>query len=236
MEENMQPDPLSPQQDDQQPEMSVSQEEPRPEPLSVLDEMPLEATPVQEIVKLDPAPMQEVKPRRRNTSAIALGSIAFILLLAVAGVGYWAFTLNAQFTTTQQQLTALQGEHESLQADYAKLQGDNEKLNADFSQTKTDLDKTSGDLANAQDDLKKSNDANTGLKTKITSASKKAEILYAFSTAKTATDILAIDSLIKATNDSQLIADWKNFANSPSEATSTEILLYLMSAIKTDLK
>ena len=46
---------------------------------------------------------------------------------------------------------------------------------------------------------------NLKLKVKIEAASKKLQILYAVSTVSVPTDILAIDTMIKATEDRQLL-------------------------------
>ena len=84
----MQPDLGSPQQDDKQPE----------------------PPPMHEAPPSIPAPAQVKKQPKRNIAAIILGLFAFVLLLAVAGLGFWAFSLNTKLTAAQQELTALQGE------------------------------------------------------------------------------------------------------------------------------
>lgn len=192
----------------------------------------------QEVQQSEPAPtpVQETKVTKRNLTTVILAIFLVVLLIVVAGLGFWAYQLNSNLIDTQQQLTALQGEHTELQADYTKLKGDNEKLTGDLGQSKADLEKTSGDLTTAQAELKKSQDQNKGLQTKTTSASKKAEILYAFSVGSTAKDILAIDTMIKATNDQELIGNWNNFVSAPTAESSTKFLLYLIGAIRDELK
>ena len=116
MEENMQPDPLTPQPEEKQP---------------------------------DPSPVQEKKPAKRNVGSIILGILVVLLLVAVAGLGYWAYTLNTDLIATQGELTSLQAEHEQLKTDLASAQSDNDQLTADLNQAKADLEKTNGDLTTA---------------------------------------------------------------------------------------
>jgi septal ring factor EnvC (AmiA/AmiB activator) len=202
MEENMQPDSLSP----------------------------------QEVQQAEPSLVQETKAPKRNLTATILVTFLVILCIGVAGLGFWAYKLNTSLAATQRQLTTLQKEHVKLQSDYAKVKSDNEKLTADLNQSKADFEKTNGDLDTAQADLKKSQDQNKGFQDKIALTGKKAEILYAFSTVKNATDILAIDTLIKATNDQQLLTQWNSFFSSPSTDNSVKFLLYLIASIRDELK
>jgi uncharacterized protein (DUF3084 family) len=209
----------------------------QPDPLSTQEGTQPEPNSVQEVAKPAPTPIvQRKKSSNWGITAIVLGIFVFVLLVAVAGLGFWAYTLTTKLTATQQQLTALQGEHNKLQTDYATLTSDNEKLNTDLTQTKTDLEKANADLATAQADLKKSQDQNKSLNAKIDLARRKAEILYAVSTVKSATDFLQVDTLIKATNDIQLLTQWNKFASSPTTESSVNFILYLISSIVNDLK
>lgn len=186
---------------------------------------------------------QGKKPSRWNIAAIVLGVFMFIFLVAAAGLGYWAYALNGELVSTQQQLTALQKQHVKLQGDYAKLTSDNEKLNADLTQTKADLtqtkadlDKANNDLSSTQNDLKTSQDQNKTLHAKIDKISPLVEILYTSTTSQSNSDIFKIDALVNSTNDNQLIAKWNKFADTPSANGYADILLYLVTELHNDLK
>ena len=162
--------------------------------------------------------------------------VVVILVLALAGVGYWGFQQSSALKATQSELSSLQGKYDSLTAENAKLTTDLGAATTELGTTKTELEKTKGDLSTTQADLKKSQDQGTSLQAKLDSAGKKAEILHAFSTMKTATDLLAVDTMIKATKDDQLIAEWKKFTSAPTTQSSANFLLYLMSAVWDGLK
>ena len=173
--------------------------------------------------------IQETKPSRRNLTTIILAVFLVIILGAAAGLGYWAYTLNSSLIATQQQLA-------EVQSDHAKLQSGNENLTTELAQVKTDLEKSSKDLTNTQTKLEKMQDENLKLKVKIEAASKKLQILYAFSTVSVPTDILAIDTMIKATEDKQLLERWNDFYSAPSASASVEFILNLITATQTSLK
>ena len=173
--------------------------------------------------------IQETKPSRRNLTTIILAVFLVIFLGAAAGLGYWAYTLNSSLITTQQQLA-------EVQSDHAKLQSGNENLTTELAQVKTDLEESSKDLTNTQTKLEKMQDENLKLKVKIEAASKKLQILYAFSTVSVPTDILAIDTMIKATEDRQLLERWNDFYSTPSASASVEFILNLITATQTSLK
>ena len=173
--------------------------------------------------------IQEAKPSRRNLTIIILTVFLVIFLAAAAGLGYWAYTLNSSLIATQQQLA-------EVQSDHAKLQSGNENLTTELAQVKTDLEESSKDLTNTQTKLEKMQDENLKLKVKIEAASKKLQILYAFSTVSVPTDILAIDTMIKATEDRQLLERWNDFYSAPSASASVEFILNLITATQTSLK
>lgn len=174
----MQPDPFTPQE--------VHQPEPSAQP---------------EALEPKPTPVQGKKPSRWNIAAIVLGFVMFIFLVAAVGLGYWAYALNGELVSTQQQLTTLQKEHVKLQEDYAKLTNDNEKLNADLIQIKTDLTQAQTDLDKANNNLSTTQDQNKTLNAKFYKVSKLAEILYVSAQSQNNSDIIKIDALINSTNN-----------------------------------
>ena len=208
-----------------------------PEPLEKNEIPQLKPVVPEEVTQPETSPAQDKRPAKKsNVVAIILGFLVFILLVGAAGLGYLAYTLNTQLTSTQQQLTTLQEEHTSLQTDYAKLTSDNEKLAADLNQTNSDLDKTKADLATVQSDLKKSQDQNKALNAKLDSAQKKAEILYAAANVKSPKDFLATDTLVKSANDKQILAEWDKFTSAPSGDAAANFLIYMISSVRDALK
>lgn len=206
-------------------------------PLSHQDLIPSESLSTSEMAQPEPTSAVEAIPtarveKKRSTLKIAgivLAVLAiFILFLSFASVGYWGYTLNNELTTSQQQLTALQAEHEKLQTDYAVVTSENEKLNAELSQFKTDLDKASSDLEDAQARLDTSEAQNKGLHAQIDTASALAEILYVVATSEDDADILKIDRLVNAAGNRELTKHWEAFAESPSEDAFNTFFTYLL--------
>ena len=187
----------------------------------------------QEVQQPEPSIVPQTKiipPKpKRNLTVIFLVMCLVFLCMSVAGLGFWIYKLNTSLVSTQQQL-------KTLQSEYAELKSGNEKLTADLNQVKTDLEKANGDLDTAQTDLQRLQDRNEGVQSRIDQVSKKIEVLYVFSTTETVEDFLAIDALVKETNDKQLIGQWHSFVAKPSIESSTKFLLFLIGSIREDLK
>lgn len=232
----MQPDSTVPQEDGKQPEPLSPAEITQSEPLSAQEGTQLEPLYAHKIAEPKTSPRPEKKSLKWNITAIILGIFSFFLLVAVAGLGYWGYTLNTKLIETQQQLSALQGEHGKLQTDYATLTSNHEKLNADLTQSKADLEKANTDLITTQASLKKSQDQNKNLNAQIDKASKLAEVLYAWTTSTEPSDVFRIDSLIKDANDQQLITEWDNLTRSPSNDGFGKFLNFLIAKIRISLK
>jgi septal ring factor EnvC (AmiA/AmiB activator) len=226
----MQPDLLTP-----------DKEEKQPEPLPIQEGIPSQPIFTPEVVQAEPTnlkspPTAAKKHSKLNVAAIILGILVFILLTGVAGLGYGVYVLRTELISTQQQLATLQGEHGKLEGDYTALTSENEKLNADLTQSKADLEKANADLTTAQADLKKSQDQNKDLKAKIDKSSKYASILYSWFTSKNPSDVFKIDTQIKAAEDTQLTSLWDKLTNSPSDDRFGEVIIYLVNALRNGLK
>ena len=213
----MQPDLLSPEKEENLPELFSP------------EESPLES--VQEAAENNPSPKK--KRSKFKLVYLALGMLVVLLLAAIAWVGYWAYDLNTQLTTTQQQLAALQSGHAQLETDYESLKSENKKLNAELIQTKTDLEKANSALAAAQSDLGQSQGQNKSLNTKIGKASRLAKILYAFSSIQNEIDILRLDKLIRDSKDQAILSKWNSIK---SEQDFRNFLDYLILATRDSLK
>ena len=232
----MQPDLLSAQREEEQPESLPSQNSMLGDALPMLKTTPHEPTPAIEAVDVKPAISVEKKRSRLSIAVVGLVLLVFLLLLSFGWVGYWAYTLNNEFNTAQQQLATLRAEHAKLQTDYTALTSENDKLNADLNQARTDLEKVKTELAAAQADLSKSKQEGTKLATQIDTAGTLAEILYITATSDNESDILKIDRLINASNNKELIKQWDTFTRSPSENAFGAFLDYLVLAIRNNLK
>ncbi len=73
--------------------------------------------------------------------------ILVILILAVAGLGYWTWQLSTNLKAAQQSLSALQGKYDDLTAE-------NSRLTTELGQTSSELEQTSTELAGTNDTLK----------------------------------------------------------------------------------
>jgi septal ring factor EnvC (AmiA/AmiB activator) len=215
----MQPELLSPEKEENQPQSS-DPEEAQPE-----------TPPAEETKEFNPSPAK--KHSRFNLAYLALGALVFLLFAAIAWVGYWTYNLGTELTTTQQQLAALQAEQSQLQTDYETIKSENEKLNNELTQSKADLEKANTELAAAQSDLTKSQDQGKSLNAKIDKASKLAAILYAFSTVESQTDFFNLDKLIKESKNQAVIAEWKKIS---TEEGFRNFLEYLILATRDSLK
>jgi hypothetical protein len=225
----MQPDLLSPEKEENQPE-------PLPTESSILKGPQLETHPVEETPNVNPT-SAVTKRSKFNLAYLALGVLVFLLAAAFAWVGYWAYDLSTQLMNTQQQLAARQADYAKLQTDYETLnstrKGENEKLNSELAQVKAGLEKANTDLAAAQSDLARAQDQSKSLKTKIDKASKLAEILYVFDTVNSEIDFLQLDKLIRDSKNQQLLAEWNSIS---SEEDFRNFLSYLILATRDSLK
>lgn len=171
------------------------------------------------------SPLTPAREEKRNPVFAILGTvfgvvILCILLAAAAGLGYWAYTLNTQLTATQQQLA-------SLQSDYDALKSSNDKLSSDYA-------KSQSDLTTAQADLKKAQDLTKTQQTNMDITSKKVKVVEAIFWNKQ--NDSAIESLVKATNDSQLLTKWNKLKMSTTQANAVDFGDYLFSSIYSGLK
>lgn len=234
----MQPDLLSAQREEEQPDAVSPQELTQAESLSMpMSESTLqEPDPVAETVKSIPSPTKEKKHSKLNFAVIGLSLLLFLLLLSFGWVGYWAYTLNNELTASQGQLTALQAKYDKLQADYTALTSEHEKLNAELTQSKADLEKTNTDLATARGDLSESMQRGENLDTQIDRAGKLAEVLFVWNTMDNPSDIFKLDTLINETSDKDLIDQWNTFTRSPSDDALGGFLDHLILTIRNSLR
>jgi uncharacterized protein HemX len=237
----MQPDPLTPPQEEKKPGQEPLQPEPHYEPEARLLNPTPAPPPVQSVqpvpVRPAPVPVQAKKPSQvGGIAAVLLGLVVVVLLVAVIGVGFWAYSLNTKLASTQQQLTALQGDYSKLQTDYTVLTSEKEKLSADLTQAQADLDKANADLATAKTDLQAAQDETKAVTAKMGETGKLADILFTWFTINDSSSILKLDSQIKATDDTKLKSLWDQFMASPTNDKVTDVLIYIVTTLRDDLK
>ncbi len=162
--------------------------------------------------------------------------VVVVLILALAGVGYWGFQQSSALKATQAELSALQGDYDSLTTEKNTLSSNLDSATSDLDATKTDLEAAKAELETAKSDLSKAQSAASATQAKIGKASKLAEILYAISTVKTPTDLMAVDTSVKALKDTAVLAEWTKFLSAPTVENSTNFLLYLITSIQKELK
>jgi cell division protein FtsB len=178
----------------------------------------------------------EKKRSRLNFAVIGFVLFLLVLFMAFGWVGYWAYTLNTELISTQQQLVALQAKHSQLQADYTTLTGEKDKLNVDLIQSTADLEKANSDLASTQADLSQSKQNGDKLQTKIKKASDLVEILFVTATLDEESDIFKIDRLITESNNQELIQQWDTFTGNPSDNAFGEFIDYVILEARNSLK
>jgi uncharacterized protein HemX len=138
----------------------AEKEDHEPAPIQLTEAPASEALPNVE------APGVPKKKSKINLAGLALGVCVFLLLATLSWIGYWAYRLSTELTTTQQQFVALQAEHDQLKMEYATLTGERDKSNADLTQTRADLDKANADLATTKTALQEAQDENQTLSAK----------------------------------------------------------------------
>jgi len=231
----MQPNLLSPEREENQSTSLDLQEITQPHLSFPTETTQLASVPAEDNTP-QPSLITEKKHSKLNIPAMILGILVFILLVAVMGLGYWAYTLRTELMATQQHLTALQGEHNNLQTDYTTLASEKERLNTELAQSKAELEKANTDLATTQANLKKSQSQNENLHTQIDKASKLVEVLYAWTTSDEPSDVFKIDSLVKKVNDQQLITRWDDLTRSPTQEAFGKFFSFLIDYIRFTLK
>jgi uncharacterized protein (DUF3084 family) len=176
-------------------------------------------------------PVTEVKkaPGKFNFLAVFL----VILLLALAGVGYWAITLNASLKATQDSLTTLQGKYDSLTTEKEQLSTDLGLANTELETTKAELEKAKGELTSAKSDLTKSNGEVTAMQAKIDKASKYVAIMKAMFADQ---DALGALTKMKDVKDPKLESLFLEYAKTTSPADLMKWLAYIFTTLSDLLK
>ena len=169
----------------------------QPEPSILQDqqvEAPIAPKPQEEI------PQPEVKKPARKINFLTVFLV--ILLLAVAGLGYWVWQLNTMLMATQQNMATLQG-------NFDKLTTQKNSLSTELDTTRAELEKTKADLSTTQADLEKAQGETKSLREKMDKASKWMDVAMAEIVDNENHTSIAkkVDSL----GDAKLKSLWKEF-------------------------
>lgn len=170
-------------------------------------------------------PQAQQAPKKFNIMTV----FVVILVLALAGVGFWGFQQSSALKATQAELSTLQGNFDSLTAEKNSLSGDLDTATTDLEAAKAELETTKSDLSKAES-------AVSTAQAKLEKAGKLADILYAISTVKSPTDLMAVDASIKALKDTALLGEWTKFLSDATPENSANFLLYLISSVQNELK
>ena len=156
-----------------------------------------------------------------NRLVAFIGGLCLVTaLIAAAGLGVWAYSLNTQLTQAH--------------ADYLALKNSQEKLNGDFNALNTESAKANANLAIAQaqiaslqSQLKQSQANVDSLNARITAIQAKFSILYVW---EFGTDD-AFDEKVNAADDAGLKTLWAKYQKKTSAADAWKLQDYMIQSI-----
>jgi septal ring factor EnvC (AmiA/AmiB activator) len=156
-----------------------------------------------------PPPLQK-KSGVGNIVAIVLGLFCVVLLCAMAGLGYWAYTLDKDLTAARADIAKLQGEKDTLNSEKNKLTTDLNSTRSELDAAKAELSATKAELETAKADLESARSDMAALQANMDKALKYLNIFDGFWD-----DTYAETEVkIKATNDSALLSSYRVWENS----------------------
>lgn len=100
-----------------------------------------------------------------------------ILVLATAGLGYWAFQTNGQLAAATTSLNDLNGKYEALGSEKDSLSSELTKTQGEIETANSETETTKATLATTKSDISKANQAVSALKTKMEKAAKYLNIM-----------------------------------------------------------
>ena len=174
---------------------------------------------------MQPAPARSKNSVGLIVGYVLLGGFICVLLVAVAGLGYWAYSADNKLTATQQQLATLQGQYDTLKSNESQMA-------ATLEQAQVDLKKAQGDLATAQADLSQAKSQTSSLQAKIDKASKYLNIFVGF----WGDTYSQSESKIRVTNDSQILSLYQRYENSTTNQDFYTFFDAVVAAIVNSLK
>jgi len=172
-------------------------------------------------------------PAKKSSNALWI-VLVIVLILAVAGVGFWGYQQSAALKATQGALTTLQGKYDSLTAEKNTLSSNLDATTAELGTTKAELEKTKADLATTQGDLKTAQDKSAALEKTIEKARKYAGIIKGIWVDEDSFSDLGIK--VNATDDAALKSKFEAFDDSRSASDFGALLEYLYTIMVDVLK
>ncbi len=172
-------------------------------------------------------------PKRSNVAKIIQIALLVLLILGVAGLGYWDYQLNTQLKAAQESLSDLHGQYDELTTQKNSLASELDSTNSELANTKTELDTTNETLSTTKSDISKSNQDINTLKSKMEKAGKYMEIMRG---AYEDHDVLLITFIkIAAIKDSKLEELFNAYLKTSSSADFLKWLGYLLTTAKDTL-
>jgi septal ring factor EnvC (AmiA/AmiB activator) len=171
-----------------------------------------------------PGEVSVAKPSRKFNFKILF---LIILLLAVAGLGYWAFQVNTNLKAAQESLATLQGKYDDLASENGRLTTEFGQVSSDLEQTNAELASTNDALKTTKSDLSKSNQEASDLQEKMKKAGLYVEIMRgAFQDKDTLLQTFLKVLLVK---DSELTSLYETYLKSRSSSDLLRWSSYLIS-------
>lgn len=169
-------------------------------------------------------------PRKFNIKIVFL----VVLILAVAGLGYWTVQLNSSLKSEQGSLATLQGKYDDLTSENGRLTTEFGRVSSELEQTNTELASTNETLKTTRTDLSKSKQEVSDLEAKMNKAGLYVEILRgAF---KDKDNLLATFLKVTLVKDSELTELYETYLKSRSSTDLLKWFSYLISTTVEVLK
>ncbi|MEW5940316.1 MAG: hypothetical protein AB1750_11675, partial [Chloroflexota bacterium] len=164
----MEPDPTFTPDPSPEPEPTLM-----PEPSSAPNSALMEQPPI-----APPAPPAKKKiPRRTIFLFVALGLFVTALVCGLAGLGYYAYTLNEDLKTSEANYATLKGQFDALTVEKNKLTENLNATTAELEATKAELETNKTTLADTQAQLEEAKSEISGLLEKIDLARKYVNVM-----------------------------------------------------------
>lgn len=166
---------------------------------------------------------------KKNSGSIFGIVLLVVLVLVVAGLGYWGYQLNNGLKATQSAQATLQGQYDELTTQKNTLTNDLGTANTDLDKAKKDLEKAKKDLETVQASVTKSKDQVTSLQGKVDKA-----LLYLDVMVTDWVELAGIDAIgekVKAVNDPSLTEKYDAWKKSKSSKDYGAFLAYVWSTL-----
>ena len=176
----------------------------------------------------------EVKLPRKSTSRIIL---LVLLVLGVAGLGYWNFQSNANLRAAQQSLAATQRKYDEVTARNENNTRDLGQTNGELEQVNAELVKTNENLTTARAELSKANSRVSGLKSKKEIVGPYVTLLFSvFFLPDNEAKGLTIYVLISLMKDQKLLDLYSNFTENPNQSNFETWIGYALTTMRDILR